>query len=283
MAITTLLQGQSLSALDYRCAAGPHDHPFVERHGGFSLSYVRQGSFGCLTRGLRYELVAGSLFVGYPGDEFVCTHEHQRGGDECLSFSLSPELVSTIGDDAAIWRRAAIPPLPELAMLGECAQAAAEGLGGMSLEEAGTLLVLRFVEAVSEIAAAPSGASARDRRRAVETALWIDENAAEPLSLEAMSRRVGLSPFHFLRVFRAVTGLTPHQYLLRCRLRRAARLMADEDRSITDIAFEAGFGDLTNFIRTFRRAARLAPGDFRRLRLSSEIALRRRGRRRRRW
>ena len=57
--------------------------------------------------------------------------------------------------------------------------------------------------------------------------------------------------------------MTPHQYLVRSRLRHAARLLADEERPITDVAFEVGFGDLSNFVRTFHRAAGVSPRRFR--------------------
>jgi AraC-like DNA-binding protein len=60
-----------------------------------------------------------------------------------------------------------------------------------------------------------------------------------------------------------VLGVTPHQYLVRSRLRRAARLLADEERRISDIALDAGFGDLSNFVRTFRRAAGVTPSAWR--------------------
>ena len=78
------------------------------------------------------------------------------------------------------------------------------------------------------------------------------------------AREVGLSAFHFLRLFRDVLGVTPHQYLVRARLRHAARLLAEEDRSITDIALDVGFADLSNFVRTFHRAAGVSPRGFRR-------------------
>ena len=54
-------------------------------------------------------------------------------------------------------------------------------------------------------------------------------------------------------------GVTPHQYLVRSRLRHAARLLADDERPITDVAFDVGFGDLSNFVRTFHRAAGVSP------------------------
>jgi AraC-like DNA-binding protein len=67
-------------------------------------------------------------------------------------------------------------------------------------------------------------------------------------------------------MFAAVVGATPHQYLVRTRLRKAARLLADGDRSVTDVAGEVGFGDLSNFVRTFHRAAGVSPRRFQQLR-----------------
>ena len=74
----------------------------------------------------------------------------------------------------------------------------------------------------------------------------------------------GLSSFHFLRLFKEVLGVTPHQYLVRSRLRHAARRLADSTQSVTDIAFDVGFADLSNFVRTFHRAAGVSPSGFRR-------------------
>lgn len=251
-----------MSVSDYRCSAGPADEPFVERHGGFSVSYVRKGSFGYRARGESFELVAGSILVGHPGDEYLCTHDHVRG-DECLSFHLAQALVDAIGDRSEIWRIGRVPPLPELMVLGELAQAAAEGRSDVSLEEMGTLLAARFVEVVSGRERRRPDAGARDRRRAVEAALWIDARSHEPIDLESAAREVGLSSFHFLRLFAHVLGVTPHQYLVRSRLRHAARLLAGGARSITDVALDVGFGDLSNFVRTFHRAAGVSPRRFR--------------------
>jgi AraC-like DNA-binding protein len=60
-----------------------------------------------------------------------------------------------------------------------------------------------------------------------------------------------------------VLGVTPHQYLVRSRLRHAARLLADDERPVTDVAYDVGFGDLSNFVRTFHRAAGVSPRRFR--------------------
>ena len=60
-----------------------------------------------------------------------------------------------------------------------------------------------------------------------------------------------------------VLGVTPHQYLVRSRLRRAARLLGEDELSITDVAYASGFADLSNFVRTFHRSAGVSPGRFR--------------------
>lgn len=262
MSATTLLETPLLSVADYRCTANLGETPFVEVHTGFCVAYVRKGSFGYRSRGRTFELVAGSLLIGHPDDEFLCTHDHACG-DECLSFHLSPELVDGVGDRKEPWRIGGVAPVAELMVLGELAQAASEGRSDLGLDELGLLLAARFTALVSGLGHGDPSAGARDRRRAVEAALWLDAHAHEPVDLERAARESGLSPFHFLRLFARVLGVTPHQYLVRSRLRRAASLLADEDRSITDVAFEVGFGDLSNFVRTFRRAAGVSPRGFR--------------------
>jgi AraC-like DNA-binding protein len=259
---TTLLERKRISVSDFRCTAEPGEKPFAEQYACHSISYVRKGSFGCHCRGRFHELVAGSILVGHPGDEYTCTHDHVVG-DECLSFFLDQELAEAINDRPEIWRIGSVPPLPELMVLGELAQTAAAGNSDLGLDEVGHLFASRFVEVVSGRAPKPMTATLRDRRRAVETALWIDANSHRPIDLEDAAAQAGISPFHFLRLFSDVLGVTPHQYLVRSRLRHAARRLADDDSPITDIAYDVGFNDLSNFVRTFHRAAGASPQKFR--------------------
>lgn len=259
----TVLREGPITVVDYRCQAVPGDRPFVECHDGFSVSYVRRGSFGYHVRGDLFEQVTGSVVVGYPGDEYVCTHDHAEG-DECLCFHLAEEVVDGLGAAPDAWRTGGVPPLPEMIVLGELAQSAAAGASDVGLDEAAMLFAARYVGLVDARRRKPARGSARDRRRIVEAARWIDEHAAQPIDLDGAARQTGLSPFHFLRLFARIVGVTPHQYLVRARLRRAARLLADADSSITDIAYDVGFGDLSNFVRSFRRAAGASPSGFRR-------------------
>ncbi|MEJ7733271.1 MAG: AraC family transcriptional regulator [Polyangiaceae bacterium] len=106
--------------------------------------------------------------------------------------------------------------------------------------------------------------SRADRHRVTAALSIIEARVTQPLALADLAAEVGLSAFHFLRVFRRATGTTPHRYLVVARLRRAAALLADTSRPVTDIAYDAGFGDLSNFVRTFHREVGCSPGAYRR-------------------
>lgn len=263
MAASVIRDG-ALVVIDHRCEAGPDDAPFPEVHTRFSLSYVRRGSFGCRTLGRRHQLLAGGFLVGRPGDEFICTHEHHDHGDECLSIQLEPALLAEMTGEQAVWTLGAIPPHPTLAAFGELAQASASGRLDFGLEESALALVMRFV-AIASDAKAPPPVDPRVRRVICRTAEWIEANAGRDIDLLDAAAEAGLGPHHFLRTFHAVLGLTPHQHLVRCRLRMAARLLLTNDAPVTEVAMDVGFGDLSNFVRSFRRAAGVSPGRFRRL------------------
>lgn len=260
---TQILKSGPVSVIDYRCACGPGDCPFPEAHSKHSISYVRKGSFGYRSRGRSFELVAGALLVGYPGDEYVCTHEHHHGGDECLSFQYAADVIEETAPKAN-WRVAVLPPLPQLVVLGEWAQAVANAGDDVGFDELGLMFSARFAQVVGGDSSESHTPSPRERRRAVETALWLNDNACDDIDLATAAKFAGFSSYHFLRVFSAVTGVTPHQYLIRSRLRDAARLLVESDRAVTEVALEVGFSDVSNFVRTFGRAAGMTPRAFRR-------------------
>lgn len=253
-----------LSVTEFICSAGPGDRPFAEQHRGWSVSYVQRGSFGCRCGSRHHELVPGALLLGRPGEEYTCTHDHHQGGDACLAVFVAPEVMDEVSRGKG-WSSGALPPVAELAVRGERLVAAAHGRTDVGVDEAALDLVARFASVAGDRPAVRHRCNPRDRRRVVESALWIEAHADQPLDLATLAGGAALSPFHYLRVFATCFGVTPHQYLLRCRLRRAARLLAEQpERPVTEVALDAGFDDLSNFVRTFRRAAGTPPGRFRR-------------------
>lgn len=91
----------------------------------------------------------------------------------------------------------------------------------------------------------------------------IPARLSEDVSLEALARRAGWSPFHFHRAFRRVTGETPKQYTLRLRLERAAARLITSGDAIVRIAAEAGFASHEVFTRAFRRYFGRTPAEYR--------------------
>ncbi len=105
--------------------------------------------------------------------------------------------------------------------------------------------------------------SVRDERRITSAVRRIEAQADEHLGLSALARDAAMSPYHFLRTFRQVTGMTPHQYVLHARLLRAARRLRASAEPVSMIAFAAGFNDLATFNRRFRRLIGVTPSAFR--------------------
>jgi AraC family transcriptional regulator len=84
--------------------------------------------------------------------------------------------------------------------------------------------------------------------------------------LKNAAREACLSPYHFHRSFRQAFGETPHRYLVRHRLARAAGLLESHDRSVTEICLECGFESLSSFSTLFRERFGVTPGKIRKIR-----------------
>jgi AraC family transcriptional regulator len=91
----------------------------------------------------------------------------------------------------------------------------------------------------------------------------IEQNLGDDLSLEALARRWGLSPYHFHRTFRASVGEAPIHYVRRLRLEAAATRLKLSTRSVTDVAFDVGYESLEGFIRAFHARFGTSPQRFR--------------------
>lgn len=89
---------------------------------------------------------------------------------------------------------------------------------------------------------------------------WIRDNAAEPLRVEDLARRAGLSVSAFHRTFRAVTGSSPLQFQKQLRLATARQMLASRDTSVTRVAFDVGYESAAQFNREYRRLFGAPPG-----------------------
>ena len=92
----------------------------------------------------------------------------------------------------------------------------------------------------------------------------IEANLDTVLSLASLADESGYSRAHFLRMFRAATGLTPHQYILGLRLSRAQESLRNKDTRIIDVAVSCGFSSQSHMTSVFRQRLEMTPGEFRR-------------------
>src|SRR6185436_19413981 len=95
--------------------------------------------------------------------------------------------------------------------------------------------------------------------RAVE---YLQAHLGEDISLREIAAEAGLSPYHFARLFKESTSLTPHQYLIRCRVERGKGLLQVADNSIGDVALQVGFCDQSHFSAHFKRVYGVTPREF---------------------
>ncbi len=261
-----LARGDGWSVADVVCTSGPQDRVFEEQHACYSIAVVLAGTFQYRSRAGHALMTPGSVMLGSPGQCFECGHEHAEG-DRCVAFWFAADYLERLAADAGIVDGIpfGVPRIPPLRALAPTVAASAANLmeaAHAPWHEVGLDLAARAV-------ALAGGVTARYRARinaearVTRLVRLLDRSLQPSFTLDQMAQDAGLSPYHFLRTFERLTGVTPHQYVLRARLREAAlRLVSQRDR-ILDVALQCGFGDLSNFNRAFRAEFGLSPRAYR--------------------
>jgi AraC-like DNA-binding protein len=259
--------GKDWRLTELTCHAGPHDRRFEERHGDVAIAAVVAGSFTYSTDSGRALLHPGALLLGNSGACFECGHDHSIG-DRCVSFQISPEYFAEISATAAGSARyrfqAAMLPVarrvtPAIVRL----ETMADGDLPLRIEEAVASLATTVLATISGHTASRGRTSPRDERRVVEVVRFMEEHATEPLDLDRLASVAYLSKYHFLRTFRRTIGVSPYQFLLTLRMRRAALRLVSSRESIAVIGYESGFGDLSTFNGHFRQLFGTTPRAYR--------------------
>jgi AraC-like DNA-binding protein len=259
------------SVLDVICTSGPADRSYEERHTGVSIAIVASGSFEYRTTVGRALMTPGSMLLGAEGRCFECGHTHAEG-DRCISFRYSSEYFERLAADAGAKESAArgfaVPRLPALREFSAIVVEATRGLLGRDVawDELAVRLGAAAARSSQKKSAAVTAAPAGAERRVTAVIREIERSSAGDLPLPRLAGMAGLSPFHFLRTFQRLTGLTPHQYVRRLRLREAALRLAEADGKVIDAAYESGFTDLSAFNKGFRAEFDVSPRLFRRSR-----------------
>src|SRR5579864_2826610 len=244
--------------------------PGSAKRGSLKQGSVKQGwAIARSANGaIRNELMTpGSLLLGNAGQNFEVGHEH-AAGDRCLSFQFAPDYFERIASDAGVkgdrgFRMLRLPPLRELSSLIARARAGLEYSADTPWEELSVELAAATVRVERGISSRTENAPPSAIARVTRSVRAIERRPDGALGLDSLAREAGLSPYHFLRTFERLTGITPHQYVRRARLRDAASRLAAEREKVLEIAYDCGFGDVSNFNRAFRSEFGVSPTNFR--------------------
>jgi AraC-like DNA-binding protein len=253
----------------------------------FLLVYIEEGHGRFTVDGVTYDAAPGDLFWIPPGvvhemrgfpPSMLCPYAHfdlvYRPAMSHWEFSV-PGGMTDLGELEALMHPPPPPPLDQLNgrlriptahRIGErlhriCEQATrATGYAQVWMSAS----MLEVIALVLEGNALADDDSAVRHRVAIErTASYMRNHCAEPLYVDDLARRTGISSCYFRRLFAGNFGMSPHAYLVQARLSRAKDLMLHTAMTLSEIASLTGFSSVHNFSRTFRQYEKMSPSTFR--------------------
>jgi AraC-like DNA-binding protein len=246
----------------------------------YNLLFLLGGALRWRSGETNGEALAPAALLAAPGE----TVEAHGTRVESLAVALSPTYVLDCAlrarltrDDAHItFTRTAVGDERIARLAKDIADEMREGETGQELivnalvEQVVVHLLRRYanVRRSAELELSRVGLVDRRVRRAVEL---MHTHLGRELPLEELAAAAYLSPFHFARLFKKVTGASPHAYLAALRIERAKSLLATTDLSVTGIATRVGYSSSSHFTKAFRQATGLTPRAFRAAIVKTEV------------
>lgn len=250
--IIPLWRTPELSLHRFDHPAEHEDGPYEEVAGAFMASFVETGAFDLETGGEGWRVHAGDVMLSRPGMRFRASNGGGAFTDVCLSLTYLAAAEDGF-DRAQSWEksnRAVVRASNRTRYLRRGLESALAGGDPMAAEFCAT-------EIFRPVADGASVQPLFSERKFGWYAERIDcarermaRDFAETMTTSDLAREVGMSAFHFTRVFAALTGSPPHRFLLATRL-EAARTMIRDGRSVTETCHACGFNNLSHFTRSF--------------------------------
>ena len=240
-----------------------HRDPDEELSTRYGVNFVESGSFRLSAERRRHQLVSESIFVTTPGLVFSCEHDVEHPDDRCLSIGYSESSIEDLWRAGAARTQAPVlTPTLRRAYLHRRVQSCVAG-DEARLEALAAAVYFALSPDATESAPFRADRFSRYAARVDRAKELIASGYAGALSLTVIAREVGMSTFHFARVFRELEGQPPHRYLTGVRLSEAAARLR-EGASVTDACFAVGFGSLSHFVTSFRRHYGVRPSELQR-------------------
>lgn len=250
--ITPLWSSPELTVYRFDHPVEHEDPPYQAVAPAYRASFVESGVFDLAVNDQAWRVGPGDVMLSHPGMRFRASFEGQGFNDVCLSV-----VYETAGEDgfdpAGAWARSGRHVLPATNRLRYLRWGLRRGV-----ETAQPMLTEYCAGEIFREPAARPGDLFSERKfawyaeRVHHVRERLDREYADVLSVSQLARSVGMSLFHFTRVFTELTGLPPHRYLVRARLAAARRMLRD-GRSVTETCYACGFNNLSHFSRSFLR------------------------------
>ncbi len=254
------------------CRLGPQSPAARGEYGQAKVAVLVAGAFHARSSLGEALLGPGAMLLGNAGEAYEYRHV-DAGGDRSVVFEYAEATIEEVERSVGgrtrggrAFERACVPASAGSAAAATLALEALRGGEAEALREAGLAALGAALAARAGGDGAPARPSAWQERRVAQVMRHVEARVDGDCSLDVLAAQAGLSAFHFLRAFRALTGQTPRQFVIATRLRAAASALATTDAPVTAIAAACGFGDLSNFHASFARAFGASPRAHRRRR-----------------
>lgn len=234
----------------------------IECSDSYAVSFVEQGRFSLLYKRQEILYQNGDVLLSYPGTTRRFGHPGECGDDVCLSVHFSPEVVRNVFMED-------VSGLPKLQASGRTMFLAWQIRRALECNESVWVesAILEALSALLTQASQWKPLFCRETqfrfyaKRIAEAKELLDQSFDQNHSLLALGRSVGMSVFHFHRIFRQLVGITPHQYLLRRRLMHSLSLLK-QGSAVTRAALDSGFNNHGYFSRTFKKSFGITPREY---------------------
>jgi AraC-like DNA-binding protein len=268
MTIRLLAAAPGYRVYDMRCTLGPRDPANENQYPAYRVAAIVGGAFQIRSTLGDAAPVVGSLLLGNACDCYRCSHDTPNG-DRCINFDFEAGFLEQVRVELGVrgvgerFRSALIPPSRESVAIAAAMEAVADGSDASAMQAAALEIAAAALTATHATVALGRRTSFRNERAVMRAARYVETHHHEPCSLADLAAQADMSAFHFLRVYRRITGQTPHRHVLATRLLHAARRLRRSSDRIADIALESGFGDLSHFNASFVRHFHVSPGAYR--------------------
>jgi AraC family transcriptional regulator len=244
---------------EHSCAASPSDPATEWQYDDAAIGFVMSGWFEYASEDKSLLAAPGAIILGNAGEPFSVRHVDTLGNRR-LVVTFERALLENVANEAGVSSRfdaIALPPSQTAARMFALMRALSRP-GGEDM-----LYPLAHAALTAQHQRTPDHVSARDRQRVQSAVSHIEEHFGETCALQTLADVAGLSRFHFVRMFGAVVGQSPNQYLINTRMRAAADRLIATKTPIAQIAFDVGFNDISHFYSCFRDTFSCTPRQWR--------------------